>query len=504
MGGSMEAKPKIIEEISRCRQRGVPIISVTSADQAALASLIKAQCNGSVPLIRHDVIHGAIAMNDPGSDAIAALQCDVAQTQSPVEWLALCERLQEKTLVIMMNAQLWLGSAQGATQAVSNLRDLFKSDQRTLILLSPQLQIPLELQSDIVPLDESLPDRQTIRSIVKTLLDDAALPADDSTLDASAEALVGLCAFSAEQAAALSLRRDGLSLEACWERKKKQVEQTRGLKMSASKVRFSDLGGLASSKEYFSKAFKGPMSPKLILRIEEIEKMVAGTGSVGDSSGVSQDQLQVLLDRIESNHWIGCLFLGPGGSGKSYFSEALAGEFNVKAISFDLGAMKGSLVGESEAAIRNAFGVVEAIGGSNVLVVATCNGLQELRPELQRRLASAGMWYFDLPDSQEKTAIWPIQMKAWNLADQPIPNDVGWSSSDIRDCCRTAYLLGETLMQASIRVNSAMSREPERINSLRKLASGRLSSASYPGAYRMPSLDKQIPKGRGISSFEEL
>jgi SpoVK/Ycf46/Vps4 family AAA+-type ATPase len=193
-----------------------------------------------------------------------------------------------------------------------------------------------------------------------------------------------------------------------------------------------------------------------------------------------------MLDKIESNGWIGALFLGPGGSGKSYFSTALAGEFNIKAITLDTGAMKSSGVGDSERNIRSAFKTIEAIGQDRVLICATCNGLQELKPELQRRLASAGMWFFDLPDDREKQVIWKLQIDKFGLdKKQALPNDKGWSSSDIRDCCRTAYLLGETLTEASLRVNKAMAREPERIENLRKLANGRLSSASYLGPYRM-------------------
>jgi hypothetical protein len=401
---------------------------------------------------------------------------------------------------------MWLADQLAARQALLNLRDSLKADGRMVILLAPELSLPIELQHSVESLDEPLPDREAIGVIVSGLLSGASLPSTSSTVTDAAEALIGLSAFASEQAAALALSKDGISITDCWDRKRRQVEQTPGLSMSESAVSFTDVGGLSSAKEYFSKFFSGPCAPRVILRMEEIEKLMAGSSTgAGDNTGVSQDFLQVLLDRIESSKWLGALFLGPGGSGKSYFSEALAGEFGVRSVSLDTGAMKSSALGASEAAIRGAMKTIEAIGGSRVLICATCNGLDELKPELQRRLASAGMWLFDLPDADEKAAIWALQSGKFGVSG-PFPSDAGWSSSDIRDCCRTAYMLNESLTQAAVRVSPAMSRESKRIEALRRLASNAaLSSASYPGPYKYSAMaTNQAPAGGRAVSLEAL
>jgi len=239
--------------------------------------------------------------------------------------------------------------------------------------------------------------------------------------------------------------------------------------------------------------------------LEEIEKLLAGAGAAGgpgDSSGTSQDQLQVLLDSIESNGWLGALYLGPPGSGKSYFSQAIAGEFGIKRIAFDLGAMKGSLVGQSEGQVRAAMKTVSAIGGKDVMLVGTCNNLQSLPPELRRRFNSLGMWFFDLPSREEKDTIWQIQGHAFGLMRQPLPADEGWSGANIRDCCRCAYLYRQSLMDAAVSIVSATSQDPEGIERLRRLASGRFLSASYPGPYRA-SKGALDASARGLS-FENL
>ncbi len=498
-------KPSIIKSILTARRVSVPIVGITSPDQLALTQLIRESVNGSMPLLRHDVIRGAVALNEPGTEAIISLG-DHDATVSPIGCLDAANMLPAGSILIMQNAHRWLAD-QGASQAVLNLRDVFKSDQRMLILLAPGFSLPGELVQDVVLFDEELPDRTAIGAIVTGIGQAAGLELGEDTVTAAAESLVGLSPFAAEQSCAMALTKDGLSIDECWQRKRKQVEQTKGLSMASPTISYKDVGGLESVKGYFGKLFAGPAAPRLLVFLDEVEKLMAGsfTGA-GDNTGVSQDFLQVLLDRIERHGWLGALALGPGGSGKSYFAEALAGQMGIKSIRMDTGAMKSSALGDSEQSIRAAMNTVHAIGGNQVLIFATCNGLQELRPELQRRLASAGMWYFDLPTDEEKENIWAVQCSKFSLPCQARPIDKGWSSSDIRDCCRTAFLLGETLIEASIRVNSAMSREAERIESLRRLASGRFSSASYPGAYRYQST-VALPasgKGRAVVSMEEL
>jgi len=492
----------IVKKLLIARRVSVPLASVTTGDMLALEQTLKDALNGSVPLCAWDMVRGLRGVNQAGVDAVLRVRGsdDPTAAINPVDALLMAGKLSAGCITLMYSAHLWLSDSLAARQAILNLRDQFKSDQRMLVLMSPDLRIPIELQNSVECFDESLPTITESEVIINNLLSGANLPTDPTSINAAAECLSGLSAFAIEQSAAMSLTKSGLDIDSCWERKKTQIEQSAGLSMSAASVSFKDVGGLSSAKEFFSKLMRGPQAPRLIVRVEEVEKLMAGSSSgVGDNTGVSQDILAVLLDRIENNKWLGGLFLGPGGSGKSYFSEALAGEFGVRSITLDTGAMKSSGVGESEAAVRGAFRTLLAIGGNRVLITATCNGMQELKPELQRRLASAGMWFFDLPDESEKSAIWNVQVNKFGLSDSGVlPNDKGWSSSDIRDCCRLAYLLGESLQDAALRINPAMAREPERIESLRRLANGRLSSASYPGPYRLSAISAPAVTGRKI------
>lgn len=499
----------IIDEVKNHKRVSVPLIGIASADQVALVDTLRGGLNGSVPIIRHDIVKGAVGMNDLGREAVQDIVppgTDAAlATGNVMDMLVLAEKLAASSILIMSNAHRWL-EQPGASQALQNLREPFKSDGRMVILLGPSIDLPVELIQDFKLLDDPLPDSEAIGEIIGTVLDAAGLSRDEQVIKDASEALIGLSAFSAEQACALALSKKGLNKNQCWNNKRKMVEQTKGLSMPECGISYADIGGLSSIKDDTRAVFGGPCAPKLLVQMEEIEKLLAGAGAAGgpgDSSGTSQDQLQVLLDTIESNGWLGALYLGPPGSGKSFFSQAVAGEFGIKRILFDLGAMKGSLVGQSEGQIRAAMKTIKAIGDGSVMVVGTCNKLESLPPELRRRFNSLGMWFFDLPDRDEKAAIWRLQMAKFSIADQPLPDDTGWSSANIRDCCRSAYIKGRTLLQAAVSVVSATAQDPEGIERLRRMAAGRFLSASYPGAYRLPVGEARKVQSRSITSFGE-
>ena len=88
-------------------------------------------------------------------------------------------------------------------------------------------------ERDIVVLDEPLPDARQLDKIIAGVFKAADLkpPAAEIMLRA-VEAIQGLPAFSAEQITAMSLRKDGLDLDALWESKRRQIEQTPGLTLS--------------------------------------------------------------------------------------------------------------------------------------------------------------------------------------------------------------------------------------------------------------------------------
>jgi hypothetical protein len=489
----------ITDRIKVARRCAVPLVGITSADGIALEGVLRAAINGSVPLIRFDIVAGCAPLNEPGDLALsAALGSDEpSSVTDPVDLLKLVLRLQAGSIVLLHNAHRLLDNGF-FVQGLLNCREVCKSDKRMVVLIGPSFNIPAELQNSIELFDEPLPDRGAIGEIVSSLLTDAGLPVDEAIINDASDALVGLSPFAAEQSAAMAISKSGISIDDCLERKRKSIEQTKGLKMFKSAMRFSDLGGLESAKRDASLFFNGPKKPRIVVWVDEIEKMMAGAGTdgPGDNTGVSQDFNGVILREMEMNGWRGIILLGPPGSGKSAFAQSLGGEFGVPLMSLDLGGMKSSGLGESEGAIRGAMKTIAAVGGESVYFVATCNKLQSLPAEFKRRFRM-GLWFFDLPDDLERESIWRINMERFRLSGD-CPTSEGWSGANIRDCCDIADCLGISVADASKRIISAYTQDKSGVDNLRRLAHGCFLSASYSGAYRMPSSVAAAAPGRKI------
>lgn len=104
-------------------------------------------------------------------------------------------------------------------------------------------------------------------------------------------------------------------------------------------------------------------------------------------------------------------------------------------------------------------------------------------PELKRRF-KRGIFYFDLPNADERGAIWKIYEKKFKLPKQKRPSDDGWTGAEIEQCCFTAWDLDVSLVEASTKVVPVAKSAAKQIEALRNMASGTFLSASHPGVYR--------------------
>jgi hypothetical protein len=489
----------IIESVRRARAAGVPLIAINTADQPALVDRLRASLNGAGAVVGWDVVRGFAALNPAGSEALA----EVIGSDNPLEFcnpvaaLVAADKLPVRTdahrgaCLIMQSINRHLGDAQ-PIQAVLNLRDSFKATGRTLVMLGADFSLPPELAQDTLILDEELPSQEAIAAILGELYEGSGVDATPDKIARYAEALRGLAAFPVEQSAALAVNPATKAVEPdeLWQRKRRAVAQTKGLSMEKPTRSFKDVGGLEAWKRYATRLFNGPKRPKLIVNVEEIEKQLAGASDdayVGDS-GTGRDQLQVLLTEMEDQGYLGALFVGVQGSGKSEMAKATAAEFGVPLVRLDLGGMKGSLQGESQAAIRAAMRTILAIAGpGGACFIGTCNALNSLPPALQRRF-TLGVWFYDLPDREERKTIGDLHITNAGLEGDLywFASKEGWSGADIRNACQTAYALSCPLDEAASYIIPAAQQSGEALDKLRRMAAGRFLSAAYGGVYRLP------------------
>ena len=173
----------IAQELKRVRRVGTPLVAIITADQPNTVAQIRENFNGkSGALLTWDVIRGYSPLNELGTDAKVALEAthDAMALTNFTEAMIAALDLPSKTCVLVQNGHAFLGETN-PIQALLNLRDFFKSTERTIVLLGPDFKMPAELAQDILVLTEELPSPQEIRATLDKLCSDNALDCDDDT-----------------------------------------------------------------------------------------------------------------------------------------------------------------------------------------------------------------------------------------------------------------------------------------------------------------------------------
>lgn len=391
-------------------------------------------------------------------------------------------------ILVLRNYHRFLGSAE-IVQALESAISRGKADRTFIVVLSPVVQVPIELERQFVVVEHELPGRDQIEQIARSIaVEPGDLPEGDD-LGTVLDAAAGLTRTEAENAFSLSLVRHGKVVpETLWELKSGMLKKSGLLTLHRGGETFADLGGLHALKGFTRKAL----------------------GSRQRTNGVRPR---------------GVLLLSPPGCGKSAFAKSLGNETGRPTLVLDVGSLMGSLVGQTEERTRQALRIVDAMAPcvlfvdeiekalagvqssgqtdsgvsarmfgtmlgwlndheSDVFVVATSNDISKLPPEFSRAERWDGTFFIDLPGQQEREAIWSMYVERYGLNPaQPRPTCEGWTGAEIRSCCRLAALLDVPLVEAALNVVPVAVTAGESVERLRSWASGRCLSADRPGLY---------------------
>jgi AAA+ superfamily predicted ATPase len=345
----------------------------------------------------------------------------------PLEAIAAVGKIGEPALVVLKDFHPFLQDPV----VVRALRDLaleLKSTFTTVLILSPTLAIPVELEKDVSVLDVPLPTYRDLLQLLKEIVNlvrknrraEVELSKEDA--DQLLRAALGLTLSEAENAFAKAIARDGRldrdDVELVLEEKRQVIRKSGLLEYFPADARLADVGGLGTLKRW-------------------LDRRGAAFSEAARRFGLPEPK--------------GLLLLGVQGCGKSLTAKAIAAQWRLPLLRLDLGRIFSSYVGSSEENLRRAIRVAESVapvvlwvdeiekglGGAGgvgqadsgvsarvfgglltwlqeksapVFVVATANQIASLPPELLRKGRFDEIFFIDLPAAPERREILEIHV----------------------------------------------------------------------------------------------
>lgn len=314
---------------------------------------------------------------------------------------------------------------------VRRLRDAahdLKGSYKSILIASPRLTLPIELEKDITLIDIPLPDSaeltELLLSVCEVLMkkDKTSVNLKPEDVKALVRAAQGLTLTEAENAFAKSVVNDSVldikDVSVVLKEKEQIIRKSGILEFYPADSKLSEIGGLKNLKHW------------LLLRGKAFSSKASEFGLPAPK---------------------GVLLLGAPGCGKSLTAKAVANYWRLPLLRLDFGKIFSGLVGSSEENMRRALKVAEGVspsilwideiekglaGGSSgqsdggtgarvfgtfltwmqekkstVFVVATANRIDALPPELLRRGRFDEIFFMDLPHAKAREEILTIHLK---------------------------------------------------------------------------------------------
>lgn len=295
-----------------------------------------------------------------------------------------------------------------------------KLSKKSIIFIGPIVNIPAELEKDILIIDWTLPDRAEIQTMMNGLEAPSGLqPIDPSVIPGVIDACLGLTRQEIDQAITRSfVISQGLDVRVILRLKKEIIRKSGILEYFEADISMEDIGGMPALKEW-------------------MRKRKRAFGAEARAFGLNTPK--------------GAMLIGIPGCGKSLCAKAVGAAWQLPLLRLDVGKIFGGLVGASEENMRRAIATAEAVqpcvlwldelekgfsgvsgsgqsdGGttarvfasfltwmqektSQVFVIATANDVRALPPELMRKGRFDEIFFVDLPDKMQREEIFRIHL----------------------------------------------------------------------------------------------
>lgn len=420
-----------LEHIERLIRASYPLVAIESHEEARVLNGLKdiADRRG-FPLFAWSISAGLEQLHPLSGDdeSDANLVDTVRALEHALTWTAPTDEATtgRPGVIVFKDLHHYMDDSV-CLRLLRDLATVLPRRRASVVLLSPALEVPPDLEKDVAVVNFPLPGKGELRGRVEAfaadLLDNPKASHDivdlaGDRLEQVVRALQGLSLVEAEAALGEAViangRLDEGVIPLVLTAKARQFGKSGALEYYRQQATFGDVGGLD-------------------LLLAECRGLAETFSEEAAAFGVEPPR--------------GFLLVGVPGCGKSLTAKAIAGG-KMPLVRLDVGALFGSLVGQSEAQTRNALKVVEAAapvvlwldeiekglgmaggemdGGTSqrvmgtiltwleettspVFVVATANDIASLRPELIRRFDET--FFIDLPQPAERDEILAIHLR---------------------------------------------------------------------------------------------
>ncbi|MBW4537887.1 MAG: AAA family ATPase [Myxacorys chilensis ATA2-1-KO14] len=406
------------EELNILVQAQYPLIYLVTSEEERAEQTISAiaQAKPHRRVFLWTVTHGIVEYGQPRN----VTQHNTVSPEAAIEWVM---RQREPGLFVFKDLHPFIDSP-----AVKRwLRDAiasFKGTQKSILLMSPVQEVPIELEKEVVVIDFAMPNMSELDQVLTSQLDlTRARRITTETREKLLKAALGLTRDEAEKvyrkAYVTTGRLTEEEVDIVLSEKKQLIRRNGILEFMEEDETIESVGGLEELKRWLKQR-----SNAFTERAREY--------------GLPQPK--------------GMLILGVPGCGKSLIAKTTSRLWGLPLIRLDMGRVyDGSMVGRSEANLRNALKTAESIspailfidemdkafagstgssdsdGGTSsrifgsfltwmqektspVFVMATANRVERLPGEFLRKGRFDEIFFVDLPTAEERKEIFNIHL----------------------------------------------------------------------------------------------
>jgi SpoVK/Ycf46/Vps4 family AAA+-type ATPase len=411
---NMPAKTSFQDELNLYfKARFTLICIVTAEEERVLKEIVDACRQSEKPVYSWDIADGFVPLTEttgrvdrPAKDPITALETIL--------------RIEQEAVFVLKDFHLLWDKNPQVVRKVKNVAQALKQSRKNIIVTSCRALIPEELKDQVHVFDFEPPDFRGMKEILETFtrIPNIRINLTDLGKEKLANSALGLTANQAQRVFSKAIVQKGSldeqDIDLVMREKKNIIRESGALEFFAVTETINEIGGLDVLKKWLR------------------EREVCFTQKAAEYG--------LALPK-------GLLLVGIPGTGKSLTAKVVSGLWKQPLVRLDMGAVFGSLVGQSEENIRRALRLAETVspcvlwidevekgmsdsGGDSgtssrvfgtllswmqdkrkpVFVVCTANDISRIPPEFSRAGRFDATFFLDLPTARERKEIFQVHL----------------------------------------------------------------------------------------------